>query len=250
VKRFRSSGLPAVHASGIEVHNGLGISGFVGVGRLFVGSRRLFKGADVPTDESSETRTVVYYGWDRVIAGRLVFGDSIRNESRALVASLHGAGIRTIVVSGDSARATEWVSREVGAGEFRAEILPGGKSEIIEALQHEGLTVAMIGDGVNDAPALARANLGIAMGGGTDLAMKAASIVLMKNDLDRVTAMLDLSRLTLRVIRQNLFWSFGYNTIGLVMAAFGLLNPIVASSAMVVSSICVTANALRLSRSD
>jgi Cu+-exporting ATPase len=164
------------------------------------------------------------------------------------VANLQVSGIRTIVVSGDSAAATSWASRKVRVKEFRAEVLPGGKTEIIQDLQKEGLTVAMIGDGINDAPALAQANLGIAMGGGTDLAMKAAAVVLMKNDLGRVVEMLVLSRRTLRVIRQNLFWSFGYNAVGLVFAAFGLLNPILASSAMVVSSICVTANALRLSR--
>jgi Cu+-exporting ATPase len=155
-----------------------------------------------------------------------------------------------MVVSGDSAAATRWASRAVGAREYRAEVLPGGKADIVEGLQRKGLTVAMIGDGVNDAPALAKANLGIAMGGGTDLAMKAATIVLMRNDLGRVAEILSLSRRTLRVIRQNLFWSFGYNAVGLVIAAFGLLNPILASSAMVVSSVCVTANALRLSRTS
>jgi Cu+-exporting ATPase len=206
-------------------------------------------GADVePPRADLEGRTIVYYGWDRVVAGRLVFGDRIRQEARDLLSNLNDAGIRTIVVSGDSEAATAWASRKVYAREFRAEVLPGGKAEIVEQLQKEGLVVGMIGDGINDAPALARADLGIAMGGGTDLAMKAASIVLMKNDLGRVVEILDLSRRTLRVIRQNLFWSFGYNAIGLVVAAFGLLNPILASSAMVVSSVCVTANALRLSR--
>lgn len=236
-------------ASGIEVHRGLGISGLIGVGRLSVGSWKLFDGVEMePDPESSEGRTVVYYGWDRVIAGRLVFGDRIRPEARELVEKLHSLGVRTMVVSGDSAAATGWASRAVGAQEFRSEVLPGGKSELIEELQRSGLTVAMIGDGINDAPALAKANLGIAMGGGTDLAMKAATIVLMKNDLGRVVEMLFLSRRTLRVIRQNLFWAFSYNSVGLMIASFGLLNPILASSAMVVSSICVTANALRLSR--
>jgi heavy metal translocating P-type ATPase len=247
--KFGASGRKAMVASAIEVHRGVGISGLIGAGRLFIGSRQLFEGADVDADvDSGDGRTVVYYGWDRVVAGRLVFGDRIRPEARQLVEELHANGIRTIVVSGDSPAATSWASREVRAWEFRAEVLPGGKSEIIEDLQRDGLTVAMIGDGINDAPALARANLGIAMGGGTDLAMKAAAIVLMKNDLGRVVEMLALSRRTLRVIRQNLFWSFGYNAIGLVIASFGLLNPILASSAMVVSSACVIGNALRLSR--
>lgn len=156
--------------------------------------------------------------------------------------------IRSMIVSGDSAAATSWAAKAVGAQEFRAEVLPGGKSEIIEKLQQAGLTVAMIGDGINDGPALAKANLGIAMGGGTDLAMKAAAVVLMNDDLACVTGMLSLSRRTLSVVRQNLCWAFGYNAAGLVFASAGLLNPILASSAMVVSSVCVTANALRLSR--
>jgi heavy metal translocating P-type ATPase len=247
--RLRETGQKAAQATSIEVHPGQGISGLVGVGRLFVGKRSLFVGED-PAQETDDGsgRTVVYYGWDRVVAGRLVFGDRIRPEARQLVESLNSSGIRTIVVSGDSIGATSWASREAGAREFRARVLPGGKAEIVQELQESGLTVGMIGDGINDAPALAKANLGIAMGGGTDLAMKAAAIVLMKNDLGRVVEMLGLSRRTLRVIRQNLFWSFGYNTIGLVIAAFGLLNPIIASGAMVVSSLCVTANALRLNR--
>ena len=245
--RFRAGGRrKAMVATAIEVHSGMGISGRVGVGRLSIGRRTLFEGADVEADDKNgDGRTVVYYGWDKVVAGRLVFGDRLRPEAREMVENLRAAGIRTIVVSGDSEAATSWASREVGAEEFRAEVLPGGKSEIVEKLQQEGLTVAMIGDGIHDAPALARANLGIAMGGGgTDLAM----IVVMKNDLGRVVEILSLSRRTLRVIQQNLLWSFGLNSIGLVFAAFGLLNPILASSAMVVSSICVTANALRLSR--
>ena len=248
-ERFAQSGRKAMQASSIEVHRGLGISGLVGVGCLSIGSWKLFDAIEMDADpETDAGRTVVYYGWDRVVAGRLVFGDRIRPEARELVEKLHSLGIRTMIVSGDSPAATRWASRSVGAQEFRAEVLPGGKAQIVEELQGSGLTVAMIGDGINDAPALAKANLGIAMGGGTDLAMKAATIVLMKNDLGRVIEMLSLSRRTLRVIRQNLFWSFGYNTVGLVIASFGLLNPILASSAMVVSSICVTANALRLSR--
>jgi P-type Cu+ transporter len=244
--RRQQTGRHLDHLHTSRLHCRCGISGLVGVGRLFIGRRELFEGVDVePVDDSGAGHTVVYYGWDRRVTGRLLFGDRIRAEARELVKQLHAAGI---VVSGDAVAATNWASREIYAREFRAEVLPGGKTEIVEGLQKQGLTVAMIGDGINDAPALAQANLGIAMGGGTDLAMKAAAIVLMKNDLGRFLELLALSRRTLRVIRQNLFWSFGYNSIGLVFAAFGLLNPILASSAMVVSSVCVTVNALRLGR--
>jgi Cu+-exporting ATPase len=203
---------------------------------------------DAGPEPAQDGRTVVYYGWDRIVAGRLVFGDRIRPEAPTVVARLRKSMVRTIVVSGDSAAATAWAAREVDADEFRAEVLPGGKAEIVDQLQREGLTVAMIGDGINDAPALAAANLPIAMGGGTDLAMKASAIVLMKNDLGRVGEILALARRTVRIVRQNLAWAFAYNVIGLCFAAFGLLNPILASGAMVVSSVCVTANALRLTR--
>jgi heavy metal translocating P-type ATPase len=249
VSKFQESGQTAQLASGLEVHGGLGISGLIGGRRLYIGRRSLFQDSDqFSNDEIGDGRTVVYYGWDGVASARMVFGDRIRPEARTLLANLKSLGIGTIVVSGDSVAATAWATREVQARGFRAEVLPGGKAEIVEELQQKGLTVAMIGDGINDAPALARADLGIAMGGGTDLAMKAAAVVLMKNDLGRVVEMLDLSRRTLRIVRQNLFWSFSYNGIGLVLAAFGLLNPILASSAMVVSSVCVIANALRLNR--
>jgi heavy metal translocating P-type ATPase len=240
--RFKGS-IP--EATDIQVHAGLGISGVVHGRRLFVGNRRLFDGAP---EEHVERRTSVYYGWDRIVGGRLVFGDRVRPEAVQLVRSLRMRGISTIIVSGDAVGATRWASEQVAADEFRAEVLPDGKAEIIAELQATGKIVAMAGDGINDAPALARANLGIAMGGGTDLAMKAATIVLMKNDLGRVIEMLDLPRRTLRIVKQNLFWAFAYNFIGLVMASLGMLNPIIASGAMVISSACVTANALRLRR--
>lgn len=233
-------------ATGIELHPGLGISGIVSGRRLFIGNRRLFDSGTV--EDAGAGHTVVYYGWDRRISGKLVFGDRVRAEACNLVGELRTRGIRTLVVSGDSDASTCWAAAEVGADEYRAETLPCDKAAIVEELQSRGLTVAVIGDGVNDAPALAQANLGIAMGAGTDLAMQAATIVLMQNDLERVVEMLDLARRTLRVIRQNLGWSFGYNCIGLVVAVMGDLNPILASGAMVVSSLCVTGNALRLSR--
>ncbi len=247
--RFRQTGLKPMVAAGVEVHRGLGISGLVGVGRLYVGSWRLFNGIEMDADpDAGDGRTVVYYGWDRVVTGRLVFGDRIGPEARGLVEKLHSLDVRTIVVSGDSATATGWASRAVGAREFRAEVSPAGKAEIVEELRRSGLTVAMIGDGRNDAPALGKANLGIAMGGDIDVATHAAMIVLMKDDLRGVLEMLTLSRRTGRVMWRNLFWAFSYNSVGLIVAACGLLNPVLASSAAVVSSIFVTANVLRLNR--
>ncbi len=243
----RAKAIAPLEATAIEVHAGQGISGVLGGRRLYIGSGRLFDGAALKDGGSG--RTTVFYGWDRSIAGRLIFGDELRFDAKDLVRRLKAAGIRTMIVSGDSQAATAWVAHETGADEFRAETMPEGKSALLRHMQSQGLRVAMIGDGINDAPALASADLGIAMGGGADLAAKASAIVLMRNDLGRVAEVLDMARRTLRVVKQNLCWSFTYNVIGLAIAAAGLLNPIVASGAMVVSSLCVTANALRLGRS-
>ena len=164
-----------------------------------------------------------------------------------LVRELRGRGIRVMVVSGDSRATTEWVASQVRADEFRAEALPQDKAGIIGDLQGRGRTVAMVGDGINDAPALAASNLGVAMGKGTDLAMKAAAMVLMSDDLHRIIDAFDLSRKTMTVVRQNLFWAFLYNTVGISLAVAGVLSPIMAAGAMVVSSLSVIGNSLRLS---
>ena len=185
--------------------------------------------------------------------GVLVVRDTVRPSSRAAVAALRELGIRPVLLTGDNARAAEHVAAQVGidAADVRAEVLPADKRDVIAALQAEGAVVGMVGDGVNDAAALAQAGtrgLGLAMGSGADVAIEAADITLVRTDLDAAVAAVRVSRATLRIIRQNLFWAFAYNVAAIPLAAAGLLNPMIAGAAMAASSVIVVTNSLRLRR--
>ena len=155
-----------------------------------------------------------------------------------------------MIVSGDAQATTSRVASLVGADDFIAEALPADKTAVVEQLQQQGQFVAMIGDGINDAPALAAANLGIAVGSGADVAMKAAAIVLMTNSLGKLSDVFDLANKTWRIVRQNLFWAFFYNSLGISLAVAGILNPLMAAGAMLLSSLSVIGNSLRLSRRE
>jgi len=182
----------------------------------------------------------------------MAFGDEPKPGAREALAALKARGIRTVMVSGDNRGAAEAMARRLGldpaAGEVMAEVLPGDKAAKVAGLQAGGHTVAMVGDGVNDAPALAAADVGMAMGNGTDVAMHAAGITLMRGDPMLVAAALDISHRTVMKIRQNLFWAFAYNVAGIPLAALGYLSPVVAGAAMALSSVSVMANALLLKR--
>lgn len=246
--RLQSSAFPA--AAGVEVIKGLGMRGVVEGKNVFIGSR-LFAGLNTSRDlpgDSADARTIVYYGWDGAVRGRMVFGDTLRGEAAETVAGLQQRGIRVFLASGDAAGTALAVGATIGADESVGELAPAQKLQKIEVMRRGGSRVAMVGDGVNDAPALAAADLGIAMGCGTDIAMTAASVVLMTSDLRRVTQTFDIAEQTLRVIRQNLFWAFFYNVAGITLAAAGVLNPIVAAAAMITSSLFVIGNSLRLER--
>ena len=246
-------------AGEIHVLKGQGITGTVGDRKVFIGSRRLVETLSAIADESFERharqwedqgKTVAFYGWDNHLRGALVFGDRLRSGARPLIPELQQRGMEVQLVSGDSEATTRSVALDLGFNSYRAEILPHEKGTIVEQLQQRGNSVAMVGDGINDAPALAQSDLGIAMGTGTDLAMKAAAVVLMNGTLEKIPAILDLARKTMRVIRQNLFWASFYNTIGIVLAITGVLNPIMAAVAMLLSSASVVGNTLRLTRGD
>jgi Cu+-exporting ATPase len=187
-----------------------------------------------------------------VLQALMAFSDEPKPGSATLIASLRKRGIRTIMISGDNLGATENMARRLGLrteeGEVMADILPGDKAAAVIKLKLGGHVVAMVGDGVNDSPALVAADVGMAMGNGTDVAMHAAGITLMRGDPLLIVAALDISSRTVAKIRQNLFWAFAYNVAGIPLAAFGFLNPVLAGAAMAMSSLSVMSNALLLRR--
>jgi len=190
--------------------------------------------------------SVVYFGWDGAVRGALSFGDRVRPGAAELCADLRRRGIRTMLLSGDTRSTTAETAATIGADEWIAETLPERKVAVIRELQQQGMLVAMIGDGVNDAPSLAQADLGIALGSGADIARHAAPLVLMNGSLRAVSETLDLAARTFRIVRQNLFWAFAYNVAGITLAMAGVLNPILAAAAMVLSSLSVIGNSRRL----
>jgi Cu+-exporting ATPase len=183
---------------------------------------------------------------DGVTAGEIEIADTIKPEAAAAVKRLRAMGLEVWMITGDRQEVAERVAREVGIDTVLAGVMPGDKVAAVRKLQAAGKRVAMVGDGVNDAPALAQADLGIAMASGTGAAMEAGAITLMRGDLHGVADAIELSRRTMRIIRQNLFWAFAYNTVGIPVAALGLLSPMLASAAMALSSVTVVSNSLRL----
>ncbi|HEU4844699.1 MAG TPA: heavy metal translocating P-type ATPase [Burkholderiaceae bacterium] len=183
-----------------------------------------------------------------VLIGMLAFGDAVKPESRQAVDRLHALGVRTVMLTGDNQGAADHIGRALGIDEVHAQVLPQAKGTLIAALRKAGQRVAMVGDGINDAPALAAADIGVAMGSGTDVAMQTAGVTLMRGDPRLLVDAIDISRRTYGKIRQNLFWAFIFNIVGVPLAAFGLLNPMIAGAAMAFSSVTVVSNALLLKR--
>ena len=236
---------------------GLGARGRVDGSDVLVGSARMLAGEGIqPGDElaamcarwESEGRSAVLVAVDGVAVGAFALADTVRDSARGAVTRLHDLGLRTVLLTGDNEATARSVAGEIGVTEVISEVMPADKAATIERLQGQGRTVAMVGDGVNDAPALARADLGMAIVSGTDVALGAADLVLVRADLEVVPQAVQLARATLRTIRGNLGWAFGYNVAALPLAAFGLLNPLIAGGAMALSSVFVVSNSLRLRR--
>ncbi|WP_456048970.1 heavy metal translocating P-type ATPase [Actinomyces haliotis] len=259
-------GVPRVE--GFSNHEGRGVSGRVeldGVSHEVAVGRPTWlaeQGVSVPeavtaaVDRAQVTgATAVVLAADGAATAVLAVRDTVRESSKAAIAQLREMGIRPVLLTGDNARAAAHVAEQVGipAQDVRAEVLPGDKRDVVAELQGQGHEVGMVGDGVNDAAALAQAGtqgLGFAMGSGTDVAIEAADITLMRADLDAAVTAIRISRQTLRIIKQNLFWAFIYNVLGIPLAALGLLNPMIAGGAMACSSVIVVTNSLRLRRAD
>jgi Cu+-exporting ATPase len=193
-------------------------------------------------------RTVMTVAIDGIAAGLIAVADPVRPEAHEAVARLKAQGIETIMLTGDAEGVAQAVARELGLDRVRAQVRPEDKAEEVARLRREGKAVAMVGDGINDAPALAAADVGIAMGSGTDVAMETAGVTLMRASPGLVAAVFSVSHATLRKIRQNLFWAFAYNVAAIPLAALGYLSPAIAGAAMALSSVSVVTNTLTLKR--
>ncbi len=263
VEAAKARGLARATAEAFQASSGLGVQADIGGRRVLVGSRSFLaqRGVDAQRWEEqanawrAEAKTVVYLSVDDNAAGLAAVADPVKESTPEAIAVLRRLGIRIVMLTGDSQRTAEAVARQLGIDEVLAEVMPEHKADHVKRLQAEGRKVAMAGDGINDAPALAQADVGIAMGTGTDVAMESAGVTLVKGDLRGIERALVLSRATMRNIRQNLVFAFGYNALGIPVAAgvlypaFGLLlSPMFAGAAMAMSSISVVTNALRLNR--
>ncbi|MDR0311222.1 MAG: heavy metal translocating P-type ATPase [Acidobacteriota bacterium] len=261
LREAENRNIAPVAADEYEVLSGLGLRAKTAGGECIAGNQQLMEkygidiseAGDTPEQLAAQGKTPLYFARNGKLLGIIAVADLPKSGSRAAISALRSRGLRVVMLTGDNAVTAKVINRMVDADEVIAEVLPQDKDEQVRRLMAKGHKVAMIGDGINDAPALSRANVGIAIGAGTDVAIESADVVLMKSDLTDAVAAFDLSRATLRNIRMNLFWAFFYNTVGIPIAAgllypaFGLtLNPMIGAAAMSLSSVFVVTNALRL----
>ncbi len=263
VEGLKKRGLTQLPVSGFESHTGMGVTGQVGGHKVAIGNQKLLVELGIENEELARQaedlrrrgQTTMLVGIDGKPAGLVAVVDPIKETTPTAIAALHKEGLRIVMLTGDSETTAKAVASELGIDQIIADVLPDQKAAEVTRLQQEGHVVAMAGDGINDAPALAKAQVGIAMGTGTDVAMESAGITLIKGDLGGIVKARRLSRATMNNIRQNLFWAFAYNAAGIILAtgifypAWGLLlSPMIAAAAMSFSSVSVIANALRLRR--
>ncbi|KAA6450652.1 heavy metal translocating P-type ATPase [Bacillus swezeyi] len=256
VEGIKQKGIELSDPARFEAIPGYGIEAAVSDRRIFIGTRRLMDrhGIDIRQGVSEmeklekEGKTAMLMAVDGRYAGLIAVADTIKDTSKAAVGRLKSMGLEVIMMTGDNRKTAEAIAAEAGIDHVIAEVLPEGKAEEVKKIQAEGKKVAMVGDGINDAPALAAADTGMAIGTGADVAMEAADITLIRGDLNSIADAIGMSRLTIKNIKQNLFWAFAYNSIGIPFAALGLLAPWIAGAAMAFSSVSVVLNALRLQK--
>jgi Cu+-exporting ATPase len=257
VAAARARNLAILNASDFENLAGKGVQASVAGTRVIVGSPRFLEEAGLALaaqdqaiiqEHETQARTVVGIAVDGKFAGIIAIADTIKPDAKPAIERLHAKGLQIVMITGDNVRVAEVIARQLGIERVFAEVLPSDKAERVRELRRQGLRVAFVGDGINDAPALALADLGIAMGTGTDIAIEAGNIVLVKGNPMKIVEALALSRLTFRTVRQNLFWAFFYNIAAIPLAALGLLNPMIAAGAMAISSVSVVGNSLGINR--
>jgi len=256
VSGIRERGISLPEAESFEAVPGYGVKAQVEGRRVLVGTRKLLVRHGVDAERvyerleklEDEGKTAMLAAIDGRCAGIVAVADTIRETSRDAVDRLKEMGLEVVMITGDNERTAKTIASQAGIGRVLAEVLPDGKANEVKKLQQTGKKVAMVGDGINDAPALATADIGMAIGGGTDVAMESADVILMRGDLSGIADAIVMSRITMRNIKQNLFWALGYNAVGIPIAAAGLLAPWMAGAAMAFSSVTVVLNALRLQR--